>query len=107
MGTSRKAIPARPPRFHIVLGRDFCFQYGTMKPSGFPTALLLVSSLTTAAPAQPASLGIDRELGPARISLNAEPGFDYRLEATPAIPQSSEWDLLAILRLDSDAQSWL
>jgi hypothetical protein len=69
----------------------------------------LVVSLSLAAPlfAQPTQLHIDRDLGPVRITLNAEAGFDYRLEAAPAVAPSSGWDFLGTLALDANPQSWL
>src|SRR6266496_513179 len=78
-----------------------------MKCSGFSSALLLTLSLADRLPAQTVSLHLDREVGPVRLSVNAEPGFDYRLEAATAPAPSGEWDFLATLRLDGGSQSWL
>ena len=78
-----------------------------MKALAVLSAFLLALSFSTRLPAQPTSLRIDRDIGPARVTIDAEPGFDYRLEAAPALPHSTDWDFLATLRLGSGSQSWL
>jgi len=78
-----------------------------MNCSGFSSALLLVLSLADHLSAQSVSLQLDREAGPARLSINAEPGFDYRLEAATSPAPPGEWEFLATLRLDGGSQSWL
>jgi hypothetical protein len=78
-----------------------------MKLIKFLCALVLAACLCPPLVAQPTQLRLDRDLGPARITLNAEAGFDYRLEAAPALSPSDAWDFLGTLTLDGDSQSWL
>src|SRR5262245_54704333 len=79
-----------------------------MKCIGFLGAFLVAVSLTMPrAAAQPTHLRIDRQLGPARITVDGESGFDYRLEATPALAPSGAWDFLGTLVLDGSSASWL
>jgi hypothetical protein len=78
-----------------------------MKPIKFFSVLVLAASLAPPILAQPTQLRLDRDLGPVRVTLNAEPGFDYRLEASPALSPSTEWDFLGTLAVDGSSQSWL
>jgi hypothetical protein len=78
-----------------------------MKPFEFLSALMAAACLAPSLPAQPAQISLDRELGPARVTLEAEAGFDYRLEATPALTPAAAWDFLGTLALDGISQSWL
>ncbi len=78
-----------------------------MKPIELLSILVITASLAPSLRAQPTQLRLDRDLGPARITLDAEAGFDYRLEAAPAISSSGAWDFLGTLSLDGSSQSWL
>ena len=57
--------------------------------------------------AQPTQLAIDRNSGSTRITLHAETGFDYRLEASPVLSSSGEWDFLGTFALDGGTSAWL
>jgi hypothetical protein len=70
------------------------------------SVFVLAASLAPSLCAQPTQLRLDRTLGPVRIILDAEAGFDYRLEATPSLAPSGEWDFLGTLALDGASQSW-
>ncbi len=65
-----------------------------MKPVEFLSALVLAASLAPPLLAQTTQLHLDRDLGPVRITLDAEAGFDYRLEAAPALAPMGAWDFL-------------
>ena len=79
-----------------------------MKCIGLLAAFLVVISLAAArAAAQPTHLAIDHQLGPARITVDAESGFDYRLEAASSLSPAGGWDFLGTLVLDGTSASWL
>ena len=84
-----------------------CILCGTMKPIEFLSALVLAASLAPPLLAQPTQLRLDRDLGPVRITLDAEAGFHYQLEAAPSVSPSGGWDFLGTLALDGSSQSWL
>src|SRR5262245_3424740 len=77
-----------------------------MKFFGILSVCCVALSVVSSVQAQPTELRIDRELGPARITLNAEAGLDYQLEGA-AMLQSGPWDVLATLRLEGGTQTWL
>jgi hypothetical protein len=93
--------------FQIAQIRDSCFLCGTMNRIAYLGALVLAASFAPALLAQPTQLRLDRDLGPVRITLDAEPGFDYRLEAAPTVSPAGGWDFLGMLALDGNSQNWL
>src|SRR5437867_8421683 len=54
--------------------------------------------------AQPTQLGLDRNAGPARITLQGETNRDYSLQASDLA--STNWSFLSTLSLFSSSQSW-
>jgi hypothetical protein len=78
-----------------------------MKPVKYLCAAVLAACLCPPLVAQPTQLRLDRDLGPVRITLDAEAGFDYRLEAAPALSPSDEWSFLGTFALDGGTSTWL
>ena len=85
----------------------FVLLYASMKPFGYLSTLVVSASLAGSMFAQPTQIAIDRDSGSARITLDGEAGFDYRLEAVPAFSPTGEWDFLGTLALDGNPQSWM
>jgi hypothetical protein len=72
--------------------------------SGLVVGLTLTGNLC----GQPTRLHLDRAPGPVRLTLDAEAGFDYRLEGTSALSSPSDaWDFLGTLALGGPSASWL
>src|SRR5690349_14218093 len=51
-------------------------------------------------------LSIDRASGPVRVTWEAEPDFEYRLEETPSLAGDAPWNFLATLASPGAPLSW-